>query len=263
MKLKLYQIDAFADRVFAGNPAAVCPLNEWLEDSVLQSIAEENNLAETTFFVPFKEGYRLRWFTPVAEVNLCGHATLAAAYVLYHYLGHSGPTITFDTLSGRLIVTRKDGMFEMDFPSKDPKPCATPDVMVQALGKAPVEVLCHDDYIAVFQTEGEVREISPELSKLKLLDLRGVAVTARGDECDFVSRFFAPKYGINEDPVTGSSHCELAPYWSKKFGKQKLVARQVSKRGGQLVCEVKQSRVMLAGTAVKYMEAEIEFGSGG
>jgi PhzF family phenazine biosynthesis protein len=263
MKLKLYQIDAFTDRVFGGNPAAVCPLNEWLEDRVLQAIAEENNLAETAFFLPAKEGYGLRWFTPVTEVNLCGHATLAAAYVLYNCLGHRGPTITFDTLSGRLTVTRKDEMFEMDFPSKDPKPCAAPDILAQALGKAPVEVLCHDNYIAVFGTEGEVREISPDLPKLSLLDLRGVAVTAKGDESDFVSRFFAPKYGIDEDPVTGSSHCELAPYWSKKLNKQRLTARQVSKRGGRLVCEVKPPRVILSGTAVKYMEAEIEFASGG
>jgi PhzF family phenazine biosynthesis protein len=257
VKIRQYQIDAFATRVFEGNPAAVCPLDAWLADTLLQSIAEENNLSETAFFVPSTTGFHLRWFTPVAEVDLCGHATLAAAFVLFEILGHAAENIVFETRSGDLVVAKQDGLFAMDFPAQPPHPCDVPVALAAGLGKRPIEVLAADDYIAVFETEADIRDIVPDHAELRKLALRGVAVTARGTDSDFVSRFFAPKFGIAEDPVTGSSHCELAPYWQARLGKSVLLARQLSKRGGQVRCEVKGERVTLSGAAVKFMEAEI------
>ncbi len=257
MKIRQYQIDAFTQKVFQGNPAAVCPLDSWPEDGVLQAIAAENNLSETAFFVPTARGYRLRWFAPLAEVDLCGHATLAAAYVLFELLGYPRQEIVFETRSGELTVRRQDGRFAMDFPAQPPVPCAAPAALVAGLGRQPLEVLKADDYIAVFEGEEDIRAIAPDLGKLAEIDLRGVAVTARGREADFVSRFFGPKFGIPEDPVTGSAHCELAPYWQAKLGKTRFSARQLSKRGGEVGCEVSGSRVILTGSAVKFMEAEI------
>lgn len=259
MKLKQYQVDAFASRAFEGNPAAVCPLTEWLDDELLQAIAEENNLSETAFFVPTQKGFSLRWFTPVREVDLCGHATLAAAHVLFEILGYPKQAITFETRSGELTVGRKDSLLEMDFPSLPPKPCTLPIALAEGLGRTPIEVLAADDYLAVFDSEATVRGITPDYALLSRLDLRGVIVTAPGDDVDFVSRFFAPKYGIPEDPVTGSAHCELAPYWAGRLGKDSLRVRQVSRRGGKIVCEVKGSRVTLSGQAVVFMEADITF----
>lgn len=261
MKIKQFQIDAFAGRVFEGNPAAVCPLDGWLDDHVLQSIAEENNLSETAFFVPTDSGFHLRWFTPVAEVDLCGHATLAAAHVLFEILGHPEPTIMFHTRSGKLVVERQDGLLAMDFPAILPHPCTPPDALIEGLGLPPLEILAADDYIAVFDSEATIRSLTPDLAKLCELDLRGVSVTARGNETDFVSRFFAPKLGVSEDPVTGSAHCELAPYWAAKLGKTTLSARQVSRRGGNIFCRMQDQRVILTGSAVTFMTAEIETGT--
>ncbi len=259
MKIKQYQIDAFATRAFEGNPAAVCPLESWLDDGILQAIAEENNLSETAFFVPSEKGFELRWFTPVKEVDLCGHATLASAHVIFEILGYTKLTITFETRSGDLFVERHGKLLKMDFPARPPAPCMLSEILLKGLGQRPVEVLAANDYMAVFDSEATVRAITPDQSLLSQLDLRGVIATARGTDVDFVSRFFAPKSGIPEDPVTGSAHCTLAPYWANKLGKNILSARQVSKRGGNIACEVNSGRVFLSGYAVTFMEAEIAF----
>lgn len=261
MKLKQYQVDAFARQVFKGNPAAVIPLEAWLGDDVLQAIAGENNLSETAFFVPTEEGFHLRWFTPVAEVDLCGHATLASAHVLFEVLGYGKQAIEFETRSGTLVVERRNNLLAMSFPSIPPKPCPPPAALIEGLGHQPVEVLAADDYIAVFDSEAVIRSISPDLTKLKGLGLRGVSITAPGSGVDFVSRFFAPKLGIPEDPVTGSAHCELAPYWASRLGKATLTAKQVSRRGGDVRCELSGNRVVLLGSAVMFMAAEIETGT--
>jgi len=259
MKIRQYQVDAFATRAFEGNPAAVCPLERWLDDALLQAIAEENNLSETAFFVPTGKGYALRWFTPVREVDLCGHATLAAAHVLFDHLGYAGQAIRFETRSGELSVERRGGQLAMNFPACPPVPCGAPDILAQALGARPIEVLAADDYLAVFDSEASVRAVTPDLALLGRLDRRGVIITAPGTDVDFVSRFFAPNLGIPEDPVTGSAHCALAPYWAARLGKSTLTARQVSRRGGNLSCEMQGDRVLLAGQAVTFMEAEIAF----
>lgn len=259
MKLKQYQVDAFTDRVFGGNPAAVVPLPSWPDDVLLQAIAEENNLPETAFFVSSQNGFKLRWFTPVKEVDLCGHATLATAHVIFEVLGYGKPIITFETRSGDLFVEKKGKRLEMDFPASPPRPCDPLDALVQGLGRHPIEILAADDYLAVFDSEATIRAITPDQGLLGRLDLRGVIVTAPGTDADFVSRFFAPKLGVPEDPVTGSAHCVLAPYWADKLGKNMLSAKQVSKRGGSIDCEVKAGRVILSGHAVTFMEAEIAF----
>jgi PhzF family phenazine biosynthesis protein len=257
MKIRQYQVDAFATRVFEGNPAAVCPLDAWLDDTLLLAIANENNLSETAFFVPSERGFHLRWFTPVAEVDLCGHATLASAHVIFEILGHATKQIVFETRSGDLVVESNDGLLTMNFPASLPSSCTIPDGLVEGLGHPPLEVLAADDYIVVFENEEIVQSLSPDLSKLQELDLRGVVVTAPGREVDFVSRFYAPKLGVPEDPVTGSAHCELAPYWATRLGKNSMEARQLSKRGGNLRCVVQENRVILFGTAVTFMVAEI------
>ncbi len=257
MNIPIYQIDAFSNRVFAGNPAAVCPLEEWLEDSELQGIAQENNLSETAFFVPQGNGYHIRWFTPVAEVDLCGHATLATAFVIFNYLDTSKNQVTFDSRSGRLTVERQKDLLSMDFPSQPPVRCRPPRELIEGLGKVPSRVLCSEDYFAVFSSESDIIELKPDMGLLKKLDLRGVIVTAKGNKVDFVSRFFAPKYGIDEDPVTGSAHCALTPYWAKKLNKKSVYAHQVSQRGGELFCKDCGDRVVIAGRAVKFMEGSI------
>ena len=259
MKIKQYQVDAFSSRVFEGNPAAVCPLDFWLDDSVLQSIAAENNLSETAFFVSSPKRFKLRWFTPVSEVNLCGHATLATAHVIFEILGYTKPVITFETRSGELFVEKKVKLLEMNFPASPPTSCEILETLAEGLGERPIEVLVADDYMAVFDSEATIRTISPNQTLLGQLGLRGVIITAPGSDVDFVSRFFAPKFGIPEDPVTGSAHCSLAPYWASKLGKNILTARQLSKRGGHLTCELKADRVYLTGSAVTFMEAEIVF----
>lgn len=259
MKIRQYQVDAFASRAFEGNPAAVCQLDNWLDDGVLQAIAEENNLSETAFFVPVDKGYELRWFTPISEVDLCGHATLASAHVIFEILGYVEPVITFMTRSGELFVKKTGSALQMDFPACVPAPCEVPDLLVQGLGARPIEVLAANDYLAVFDTEADVRALVPNHALLSQLDLRGVIVTAPGSAVDFVSRFFCPKLGVPEDPVTGSAHCKLAPYWAGRLGRNILSAKQVSRRGGSLTCEVAGDRVLLSGGAVTFMEAEITF----
>lgn len=256
-RLPLYQVDAFTQRVFAGNPAAVCPLPYWLPDAVLQAVAAENNLSETAFLVAEGSGWRLRWFTPLTEVDLCGHATLAAAHVLFSHLGPGGPEVVFETRSGRLTVRREADRLVMDFPARPPTPCPAPEVLITGLGCRPLEVLAADDYIAVLADEAAVRAIAPDLGQLATLDRRGVCVTAPGMETDFVSRFFAPRLGIPEDPVTGSAHCELAPYWAGRLGRPALSARQVSRRGGEITCRLEGDRVFLTGQAVTFMVGEM------
>lgn len=258
MRLKQFQVDAFAAQVFEGNPAAICPLESWLDDGILQAIAEENNLSETAFFVPIEGvGFELRWFTPVTEVDLCGHATLAAAHVLFEEMGYQSEQITFKTRSGELLVKKEGEQLRMDFPARPPRQCHVPTPLLEGLGIIPLEVLVADDYIAVFDSEDIVRSINPNFAALSQLDLRGVIVTAPGRDVDFVSRFFAPKFGISEDPVTGSAHCELAPYWAERLGTSLLHARQLSKRGGTLSCEVAGDRVLLIGRATTFMTGEI------
>lgn len=258
MKLHQYQIDAFTRRVFGGNPAAVCPLDSWLDDASLQAIAAENNLSETAFFVPEGDGYRLRWFAPLGEVDLCGHATLAAAHVLFEILGYSGDRIRFETRSGTLTVRRERDRLVMDFPGQPARVCVPPDSLLGGLKLAPVAVLAAADYMAVYETEQQILALKPDLRELERLDLRGVIVTAPGRDVDFVSRFFGPKFGIPEDPVTGSAHCTLAPYWAQRLNKRRFSARQLSPRGGELECELQGERVLLYGQAVRFMDGVIE-----
>lgn len=257
LKLPLYQVDAFAERVFSGNPAAVCSLDAWLPDHALQAIATENNLAASAFFVPEGAAYRLRWFTPAAEIDLCGHATLASAHVLFRILGHPHQTIRFETRSGTLEVERHADGYAMNFPATVPVECDVSTALGDALGAMPRQALRGFDHIAVFDTERQVRAISPDFARLASLDLRGVVITAAGDRADFVSRFFAPKLGINEDPVTGSAHCELAPYWGKRLGTTSMRAEQVSSRGGTILCDLHGDRVTLRGRAALYMTGQI------
>ncbi len=257
MELTLYQVDAFASKVFEGNPAAVCPLDSWLPDPVMQAIALENNLSETAFFVPSDSGFHIRWFTPKSEVDLCGHATLASAYILFHFLGYNKDIIEFDSKSGPLLVSRQDDYFVMDFPKQAPAACDTPPEIIEAFGKEPQDCLRSEDLIVVFENEADVKNASPDMSQLERLDLRGVAITARSARYDFVARFFAPKYGIPEDPVTGSAYTQLAPYWADQLKKSKLSAKQVSPRGGEVTCEVSGDRVKIAGKGVLYMQGTI------
>lgn len=257
MEIPLYQVDAFTSTPFGGNPAAVCPLETWPDEHLLQAVAMENNLSETAFFVYEQDAYRIRWFTPAAEVELCGHATLASAHVLFNELGYPGDTVIFSSMSGPLVVQRERDRLAMDFPSLPPVRAEAPGVLLEALGGKPREVLVSMDYIAVYETEREIRELAPRMDLLCRLDLRGVAVTAPGTSCDFVSRFFAPGLGVPEDPVTGSAHCELTPYWSKRLGKRTLCAQQVSKRGGELICEDNGSRVRILGKAVTFLRGRV------
>lgn len=258
MKLRIYQVDAFAERVFEGNPAAVVPLESWPADRLLQSIASENNLSETAYFVPLDHGYELRWFTPEAEVDLCGHATLASAHVLFFHLGHQGSEIAFETRSGRLTVRRAPGGLTMDFPAIESEETVVPEDLVAGLGAEPVTVLAAPDYIAVYQSEAQIRALAPDFARLKKLDRRGVLATAPGDHHDFVSRCFFPKLGVDEDPVTGSAHCKLAPYWASRLGRTQLVGRQISPRGGTVKCRVEGERVQLTGRSVDYLIGDID-----
>jgi len=259
VSLAFYQVDAFADQVFAGNPAAVCRLETWLPDPVMQAIAAENNLSETAFFVPHEDGFHLRWFTPVSEVDLCGHATLASAHVLVNHLDWRKPEIRFTTASGELTVTVRADRMEMNFPSRPGKIVPAPGELVDGLGIQPRETRKARDLMAVVTTEEQVRACRPDPDKLSQLDVTGIIITAPGDDpdIDFVSRFFAPREGIPEDPVTGSAHCTLIPYWAQHLGKSRLVARQVSRRGGTLFCELQGDRVVIAGRAVTYARGTI------
>jgi PhzF family phenazine biosynthesis protein len=254
-EIRIYQIDAFTDRPFAGNPAAVCPLDSWLADPLMQAIAAENNLSETAFLVPRDDGFRLRWFTPTREVDLCGHATLASAFVVMNELEPGRNQVTFDSRGGLLTVARQGDRFVMDFPSFPLFPIAAPASLDAAIGATPGTVLAARDVIAVVLDDAEtVRRLRPNLAAMAMLDAGAVMVTARGtgadSDVDFVSRFFAPRFGIPEDPVTGSAHCSLTPYWAHRLGRNRLHARQVSARGGNLGCELIDDRVAITGQAV-------------
>lgn len=259
MRVPLYQVDAFASRVFAGNPAAVCFLDRWVDDSILQAVAAENNLSETAFLVRNPEGFDLRWFTPVTEVVLCGHATLASAFVLFTCQKWPEEHIRFQTRkSGVLVVTKRDDLFEMDFPAKPAHPQAPPAGFNQALRVTPQEVLgSAEDLLVVLDSEKTIKAVHPDFIALERVACRGTIITARGDRSDFVSRFFAPRVGIPEDPVTGSAHCVLVPYWAGVLRKNDLHAFQVSKRGGELFCKQAGERVKISGKAVLYMEGTI------
>jgi PhzF family phenazine biosynthesis protein len=259
MKLRLFQVDAFASRVFAGNPAAVVPLERWLDDVTLQSVATENNLSETAFFVGGEGRYEIRWMTPAAEVDLCGHATLASAWVVFNVLEPGRAEVHFRSKSGPLRVVAEGDRLALDFPSRPPEPADdTVGRLAEALGRRPAKALASRDYLAVYEREDDVRALKPDMAKVAALDRMGVIATAPGRECDFVSRFFGPQVGVPEDPVTGSAHCTLVPYWSKRLGKGRLFARQVSARGGELWCEDQGERVKIAGKAVKFLEGMIE-----
>jgi predicted PhzF superfamily epimerase YddE/YHI9 len=258
VRLTLFQIDAFASAVFRGNPAAVCPLEAWLPDATMQAIAAENNLSETAFLVREPMGYRIRWFTPLREVDLCGHATLASAWVVFERLDPTARAVTFASPSGPLTVTRAGERLALEFPSRPPEPCAAPTGLLEGLGRPPREVLRARDYMAVYDTEEEVSALRPFMPQLAVLDALGVIATARGRDVDFVSRFFAPAAGVPEDPVTGSSHCTLVPFWAARLGRSSLRARQVSERGGELWCEDRGARVIIAGFATQYLEGTID-----
>jgi PhzF family phenazine biosynthesis protein len=257
MKIPYYQIDAFAGAVFRGNPAGVCLLEHWLDDSTLLAIAAENNLSETAFLVKKRQDYQLRWFTPEIEIDLCGHATLASAFVVFNYVDSSLDTVGFESKSGLLTVTRENDRLSMDFPSRKATSCPVPRALAKGVGAEPKEVLRARDYLAVFESEKQIQSMQPSLDKLRELDCLGIIVTAPGVHSDFVSRFFAPRAGIPEDPVTGSSHSTLIPYWSERLGKSELHAFQLSKRGGELFCKDLGDRVTISGTAVTYLEGTI------
>lgn len=257
MILKQYQVDAFTDRPFGGNPAAIVPLDAWLDDGLMQALAAENNLSETAYIVPEGDRFGLRWFTPASEVDLCGHATLAAAHVMFDELGYVGKQIRFVTRSGELIVVKDGEQLRMDFPASIARPMPPVPLLAEALGREPVQLLAGDDYMAVFERAEDVASLSPDMALLARLDLRGVIATAPGHGCDFVSRFFAPKYGIPEDPVTGSAHCLLTPWWAKRLGKHVLLAHQISARGGVIDCRLQGERVLLSGGAVLMMRGEV------
>ena len=257
MKYEIYQVDAFTSHPFAGNPAAVVPLKEWLPDATMLAIAAENNLAETAYFVGGDGNYELRWFTPEVEVDLCGHATLASAHVLYDVLKTESGPIRFKTKSGELVVTCKDDLYVLDFPSRPPVETEVPAGLIEALGGKPEKILKSRDYFAVYPSQADVAALNPDFRALAALDVFAVIATAKGEDADFVSRFFAPGAGIDEDPVTGSAHCTLIPYWAEQLGKNQLFARQISKRGGELFCELIGDRVHIAGRAVLYLKGEI------
>lgn len=259
MKLPIYQVDAFTSEVFSGNPAAVCLLDEWLSESTLQAIAAENNLSETAFLVRHGGDFEIRWFTPLTEVALCGHATLASACVLFELKKWPEKTICFKTRkSGELTVEKRGDLFEMDFPALPPDREMVVEGLARMLGKTPDKVLgSQEDILAVLDSEKSVRELKPDLAALAGLDWRGIIVTARGERSDFVSRFFAPSVGVAEDPVTGSAHCVLTPYWAGLLNKKELHAQQVSARGGELFCRDRGERVSIAGRAALYLEGTI------
>ena len=260
---QLFQIDAFTGQLFAGNPAAVVPLQEWLDDSVLQAIAAENNVPETAFFVPSGSGFRLRWFTPETEVKLCGHATLAAAFVLFTELEPDRTEISFDSLSGNLQVWRSGNRLTMRFPRWElERLSGHPAALVAGLGVEPVELLTvptRDNFFAVMESEAQVLSIRPDFDALKTLHPAGVVVTARGEQSDCVCRYFAPSYGIAEDPGTGSIHCGLVPYWSQRLSQDQIHSRQVSDRGAEFHCELLADATLISGQAVKYLSGHIDY----
>lgn len=258
MNMQIYQVDAFTDRIFGGNPAAVCPLESWLSDDILQNIAMENNLSETGFYVKKGDDYEIRWFTPTVEVELCGHATLAAAHVIFTFDNYPGEEITFHSKSGILKVGKRDQLLTMNFPADNINRTVIPPEAKECFGIDPVEAYKgRTDFILVFQSQKDIEEIDPNFHLINKLDARGVIVTAPGNEVDFVSRFFCPQVGINEDPVTGSAHTTLTPYWSERLNKTRLTALQLSARKGYLLCEFDNDRVKISGKAKTYMKGKI------
>ncbi len=257
MKLPIYQVDAFTSTVFKGNPAAVCPLEAWLPEETLQAIAAENNLSETAFFVRNGGSFQLRWFTPACEVDLCGHATLASAHVLFQELNEPGGVVRFDTKSGELSVRLDADKLVMNFPARAPRPIEPDPGLLSAIGGEPVEILAARDYLICYASEAEVKALSPNMEALKKIDRFAFIATAPGHDCDFVSRFFAPAKGVPEDPVTGSAHCTLVPYWAARLGEASLHARQISARGGDLFCKLLGDRVEIAGHAALFLKGTI------
>lgn len=259
MNIPLYQVDAFTSELFHGNPAAVCILDKWLNDRLMEKIAMENNLSETAFIVREKDEFNIRWFTPVSEVKLCGHATLAAAHVLFTNYNHKDNAIIFKTkYSGTLRVLKEEGYLILDFPVQHIEKIIPPSELIQGIGKKPLEVYTDKtDYMLVYQNEHDIKEILPDFKHISQSEIRGIIVTAKGDDCDFVSRFFAPNVGVNEDPVTGSAHTLLAPYWAEQLKKNELEAKQLSKRQGILRCKIDKDRVFIYGSAVTYSKGEI------
>jgi PhzF family phenazine biosynthesis protein len=257
MEIRYYEIDTFTDRAFSGNPAGVCFLDAWVDDRILQSIASENDLSETAFLVLAGDHYELRWFTPGVEVDLCGHATLASAYAIFEHVTPETRKVDFHTKSGRLSVKQHGDLLMMDFPAHPPEPCKWPENIEDILGIPPSLTLRSRDLMAVYEEEEQIRMLKPDLSGVAALDYFAVIVTAPGENCDFVSRFFAPGAGVPEDPVTGSSHCTLVPYWSSRLGKKELHAFQLSERGGELFCTDRGNRVSIGGKAITYMSGTI------
>ena len=256
--MKQYTVDAFTDRVFAGNPAAVCVMEKWLPDALMQQIAKENNLSETAFVVKESEAYHIRWFTPGKEVDLCGHATLASSYVLSRFYEPGASELVFTSLSGRLTVGCKGDLFQLNFPSRMPEPCAFTDAMRDAIGGLSAESYLDRDLMLVLEQEEDVRNFRPDLARIAAVpEGMGLLITAPGKETDFVSRTFFPKISVNEDPVCGSAHCNFIPYWAKRLGKTVMTAYQASPRGGYVFCEDRGDRVLIRGKAVLYSEADI------
>lgn len=258
--MKIYQVDAFTDKVFSGNPAAVIPLEKWLSSKKMQQIAAENNLSETAFFVSGNDDtFKIRWFTPETEVDLCGHATLASAHVLFRHLGHTEEEVTFQSNSGKLTVKKMDDLYIMNFPSNSPDPIPVPKLLPEAIGVIPLYTGVNTDLLVLVQDEDTVMNMKPDLIILNKMEVRGIIITApaNDDAYDFVSRFFAPSVGVPEDPVTGSAHTLLTPFWSRRLRKSTLKARQISKRGGELICTQKNDRVEIGGKAVTYLRGEI------
>jgi len=258
MKIPYFHIDAFTTKAGHGNPAGVCILENWIDDKIMQTIASENNLSETAFLLQNGSSYEIRWFTPISEINLCGHATLASGFAIFNYISPELSEISFKShLSGELSITKNNGLYFLDFPSLPATICKTPSDIIKAFGIVPMETLKADDYLVVFENENQISSLNPKFELLNQIDGRGVIVTAKGTKSDFVSRFFCPKYGINEDPVTGSSHCTLIPYWHEKLQKNRMHAFQLSPRGGELLCEIHDSRVSIGGNAIYYMQGTI------
>lgn len=258
MKLDIYQVDAFTKTLFKGNPAAIVPLKEWISDAQMQSIAAENNLAETAFIVHEKKGFRIRWFTPAVEVDLCGHATLAAAYLYFKELGYSENTIIFNSKSGPLSVNWADEVLFLDFPTDVISSTPLPENLEKALGASITNCIKgKTDILVELPSQSAIEALTPDFRLLSTIKARGIIATAKGDKVDFVSRFFAPQSGIDEDPVTGSAHTTLIPYWAEKLNKNQMNALQLSKRGGELRCELRNNRVLIGGNAVLYLKGEI------
>jgi len=259
MSQKIYQIDAFADALFSGNPAAVCPLDNWLDADIMQKIAAENNLAETAFTVPVENGYEIRWFTPEVEVDLCGHATLASAYTLMNFEGFSGEKINFFSRnSGTLTVTKNGDFLTLDFPKDNLQKVEDLAIFEKCFAYQPIEAYQgNTDYLLIFENENQIINIKPNFSEIAKINARGIIVSSISENFDFVSRFFGPNCGVNEDPVTGSAHTTLTPFWAEKLGKTKLTAKQISKRGGVLECELKNDRVLISGKCKTYLKGEI------